>query len=762
MRYKLIASTIAIIVFAASGNIICHLGHTTEITLLNSSGDFLASQDSWWNWSVWDIRTRQQILSGRLDTNRMLPKVSLKNGVFIVPCLDGFWIYHLPDVTPSTVEADSVDSLRLTSDGKFIWSCSKTSLRVWDANGAQVLKLAGNHLQSSIVSDSSKLYIANKGMDSLVIISQSDFNERSSCRFEGTFHSWMMEGQRFLTLQGTIIRIYSATGARESMHDLEITAGLSCYGSYFWTYPAGVPDNNLRIYKVENSDVPVKTIECGVSATVECKNGFLGICPYGIDSIVICKLGRDSITMIKNEGAGPYISAFESDLQGTWYSGNQSGVINYANNAQQPRCLNYGRVRALAGTPDGKLAAATSSKKILIFQCNDSSATLMDSIDHNSSALQFSDDGAILASQTNTFDDEYTPYASSLYLFNTETHGVIRNWIFSNDHNFDSLGRLFDFDLSKNGAVVGLRIGMWKSENTHFEYFHKTYRLDRDSAVLVVPDNYTFNSLYVVSLQLSPDGSFSAIIGDSIVKIYRDNELINACNGKMGGWYDTGKFIMNKYRTVINPEWKWGPQTVWAGTYLTDTSCTLDSSLKFPSEIFKSTFISDSEAFAPDHWPGFTSGWSMYNVHSGRKVFSTMDLSPQRVPYPLATNVGSDFVIYQTLTTLNTINWRQNQSAVHQKVTTTPRVTISIGMNRSNVKISFSLKKQGFVTFTIFSLRGELINSRSVGNCSAGFHSLTIPLKAIFGNCMQAANPVVIALKTDNEIIGYKKMFFLK
>jgi hypothetical protein len=258
-------------------------------------------------------------------------------------------------------------------------------------------------------------------------------------------------------------------------------------------------------------------------------------------------------------------------------------------------------------------------------------------------------------------------------------------------------------------------------------------------------------SNYQIAPQLNATGKFSALWVDSTVKLYKDNVLINAFSGSFGGWYNDSQFIINKYKDTTT---RWGTFKNWAGTFLIDSSGRLDSSLHFQKDIFKSTAISDSELFCADYWSttGPINSWSIYNLHSGQIVFGTSTLSKyfwQSWP----TTIGSDFIIYQNSTSLDLINWRQNQLAIHSKSNPASHKRNGIKISNNTINMVFTLNCKSPVKLSLFTLNGALVSSVELGSFNSGDHQVTIPQNAVFKNSKIVHNPLVAVIKTESSIL---------
>ncbi len=183
---------------------------------------------------------------------------------------------------------------------------------------------------------------------------------------------------------------------------------------------------------------------------------------------------------------------------------------------------------------NGVVAIATSSDHILIYDINDNTKSLKKTIKYNASNLKLSDDGTILAAQSNIQDYQYSP-ENSLTIFSLQTGNIIQKW----DYYLDGLTYLYDFDFSKKGRIVSRKEVL---SNNWTKYNILINKLDSRELILSLDGGINTDS------KISPDGSGVAIgVNKYQTDIYENGALVSSIKGKLVGWIDDMRLLINTY-----------------------------------------------------------------------------------------------------------------------------------------------------------------------------------------------------------------------
>ncbi|MGA2507375.1 MAG: hypothetical protein ABSF80_07865 [Chitinispirillaceae bacterium] len=704
MNKILVACILIFNVSLAIAGEILDLGHINSISLLKRSGNTILSQDSYC-WVLWNITDTSIIAKGKTGT------VDLKNGTFIIGKNDSLYIFKYPDFLTSTAILKDSINFRLTYDGNYIWGFNKNYLRVWNPQGIQLASIIGNFSSASdkISIDTSGIYIVDSTTDSIEVYSVLNSSKLRTVKFNGVFNSWFLDGQRFITVQGTIVRIYSTSGSQEAINDIGTLGPLRGYGEYYWYFLSGAyPNYPITIYKVGLTN-SVKIINTGVLTTVIPTYGCIGILQWGVDSFSVVSLLKDSVTVINNKGSGPFLTALDADTLCNWTTGNRSGVVNYGISSGSPNILNHGNIRALAGTPNGYFAAAASSGQLLIYRLIGDVATRIDTFNLNSGDIQLSSDGSILACRGSDVDAQYSPNDLSLSAYYLTSHTLIRSWYHNYFHETGS-DYLWDFDLSNDGLFVSQKTGRF---NSVWSYTNIVSKIQNDSTI------FTDNFIYERAPQISPDNQYIANIdaANNLTKIYNAGILTNAISGHFSGWLNGNLLVIDSSVYQINGQ--------------------IDTSYHFNISGNRFQSISDSEVCTNN---GIISdikkGKILYNVNYGNT------LNKLSVP------VGSDYILYNYETSLQLIKWRDSVAGVknyHSDIFKS-EYSLNVKVRNNRLLITFYTKSKEDYTISFFRLNGSLFKRYSLGTLYPGWCSKSFNLNQE----LIAKGVMLIIVKSNN------------
>jgi hypothetical protein len=692
---------------------IANLGHVSEISKLRISDSIGFSLDIQGYWSIWNLNTKVQLVSGNSDTG----SVDFQNYTLINKVKGGIAVFKYPDFdNPQNIITDSA-SFNLSNDGKILWSSNKSCLRIWTTNGKKIIDTNGNFSNVLVNTDSINIYVS-KSDSTCTFIGVYDILTGKfikSIPFDGVFNRWSIDGKRFLTTQSTVVRIYSTNGIREEIRDIGTTGSLGAFGEYYWTYSDGnYPNYPLNLYKIGSQLIPFKTINNSVYTKIVTQCGIIGILPYGIDSFSVVRLLPDSISISKNKGSGPYLSAFAAGSSGRWLTGNKSGVVNCGFLNSSPQTMNYGRIRALAGTNDSIFAAATSSGKVLIYKLKNGSTMLLDTFTHNSSGLQFSSDGKVLASQGNTTDQQYSPDDLSLLIFNVPAHSLSKKFThnYFNDPNSDYLR---DFDLSRDGKYISQLTSTWDG----------SVLIYRNSIIKIANDSTVFqDNISSIAPRLSPANQFIATFSNNLTKIFKNPNLEDSFTGNFLCWLTDDKIVSSdNLKTIIRS----------IGGKIDATYSTLPP-------VQNAILVTDSEIYDRDKK-------LITNIKTGKRLFQLHAEADVSVP------VGTDYLIYTDGVRLLAADWRQASSITYKNNKRTQQDnTLVIKYSSGILKFNVTLNQPDSYSLHIYEINGRLLRQYDSGNLKQGFNSFMLNIQ---DNCKTLqSRTLVISVKNTKGIVS--------
>ncbi len=240
-------------------------------------------------------------------------------GLEVRSATDGSVISTIP-------EPPTVHWYLLATDGSYIAAGSPTALTIWSTSGNVLVSRAGNYASANAFAAPGQILIANGAAGANVIETVSVPTGASSVSavFKGTFNTWFVDGQSFISNLGTSVWIYSSLAVQKEFTSLNaIFAGLAGQGDWFWTFTGaplgtdcglgGCPGGELDIYQVGGSASPAFSgTYAGVSYAVP-SGGTIGV------------VGGGDLTVIDLSGAAPTSTSYPLSYS-AWAYGAQSAT----------------------------------------------------------------------------------------------------------------------------------------------------------------------------------------------------------------------------------------------------------------------------------------------------------------------------------------------------------------------------------------------------------------------------------------------------
>ncbi len=512
------------------------LGHATPIASLTHSGTRVLSTDSTGHWVLWETTGRTKVLDGSAYAALAGDTIIVQHGGLVE-------VRNASDGSLRSTITDVSGAVRLAIDGSYLWTATAEGLSVWAAASGDLLVVrGGNYGAASIFGASGELRIARgpAGADRVELVSISDGSDTLTPPFSGSFHSWFVDGQRFISNLSTRVWIYSKDGVQEATGVLPTIENLTGQAGYVWTYRERTPGYPVDIYAMRSlGAVPVATFSPGVDGLAIPAGRLLGLIPFGQGSINIVDLDLTEVTQTPISVPVAYLTAFAGDFQGNWSVGNVHGVVfDSANIALPggPRSLSYGAAFSVAGSGTGMGAIATASGRIVLFDLSSGPAKLSTEIPFASAHVEMSADAMILAASGNTVDSQYWA-DRSLKVFSLPTAAEVVTWPYSWS-TYPSL--FFDFVLSRGGTRLGQVFGTF---NAPFWQYRRLVT-DLTGSVTVLVDEGP-GTLPVILI--SPNSHLVALpelMGGEITRIYDDGVFVTAVAGSAVGWLADDRLLV--------------------------------------------------------------------------------------------------------------------------------------------------------------------------------------------------------------------------
>lgn len=492
-------------------------------------------------WLLQDFTSGAVLARGENITVAGAPgsNVELENNVMIDLAADGMEIRSATtgQVLATITAPANVAWYHLASDGSYLAAGSPTALTIWSTSGQLLLSQAGNYATAIVYAAPGQILIAQgpAGANVIETVSVPSGTSLVSPTFLGTFNTWFVDGQGFLTNTGNAVWTYSNTAAQRDFTSVTTVAGLAGQGNWIWTFDGrapGVNDGTLTIYQIGASTSPVLSAAFGEDNFAFPSGGTIGITGPGSEQISVVDLSGAIPT--STTYTLPYVPVSYAAVSPTkWIVGDQFGVVfDGTSLGGAPRTLTLGAALGIAGGTS-YFSVATASGNIFYYNSSDDS--LVGTISFPGvSELSSSSDGTVLAAEQNThFAQSVTGRTLNVYSLPSGTVLNTFPYVFPIQP---------EFVLSASGSVMA-------------EYFGNDTTNACNTQVVPTLGGATIycdTTGLIQFAQLSPDGTLIAAgpvatEPNYITNIYQNGTLISAVPGLPIMWLDNGHLLLDEY-----------------------------------------------------------------------------------------------------------------------------------------------------------------------------------------------------------------------
>ena len=586
-------------------NTLLELGHAASIQVLRFVGGHVLSADSSGHWVLWDYTSGAMLASGDgtipfqncnywdevdcpptpfparygnpIDMAGQTFVVTVSNGLEIHDQADGHLISLIdfpglnlfgPDPYAPWALNQFTNWWQLASDGSYICIGSKSGLFILNLQGQMIVSKPGDYSSALSFSSPGAVHVAlgPAGKNVIETILTVDGTSSVSPTFSGQFHSWFVDGGRFLTNESTTVWTYSDIGVQQAVVTLPAVTNLAGEGNWIWIYdttqaPGYPPVYPLNIYPI-GSGTPTLSIDNWASATIAPSGSTLGILSYEIAVEPQRVVLRYQFSVIDLSGSIPvendyifpidYGSAYAAGSSSKWVVGNKYGaILDGRSLASTPRYFGHGIAWSVAGTV-GSAAIGTADGAITIIDPDQK--TLEEAIDFSSVKLALSADGTVLGAAAYASDDDYLT-DRTLKFYSLPSAALISSFPYANPLQNDLTPDLFGFTLSGSGTTIGRVSGVY--QNSAWGYTRQVTDITGNSTIWSDTGTSSIANLntfpwYVNSPLLSPDGTLIAAASgppatNSATSILRNGVSITAVPGVGVGWIDNDRLLVNQY-----------------------------------------------------------------------------------------------------------------------------------------------------------------------------------------------------------------------
>lgn len=551
-------------------------------------------------------------------------------------------VVTLTKTTAFTVNGGTTSIYNIV-DGQFIVDLSSTdyrynavSERIWryvNNNTYQAFAENGTLIKTATIStNGDNLYPYTNTVrykkGALSSIYKYDYTASAEVKvgdFDGTFAKWYVDGEHFITAQGSMVRVYTKDAILVKTFDtgtpISIVGGAS-------NFVVGRTTTDIKVYNVNSNDVNSYPVTSTTRIFITPTN--LALVPRETSTFKVLKYLPGGLDESVLHGTGSDVVHYSSDVD-NWATVSESGIVNYGNLTDpEINTLNFGSLKSMAGTPGGYLALNASSA-VVIYRLTGSSIDAIDTILLDANDVQFKTDGTRLAAHGQAQGEDEP--SLHVYDLSGDEYELERKW------NYSATG----FDLSENGQRV--------AQVTNFSNVKTSFTLAVDSQDSIFLDHDGTPAL-ISSQGTHASTSFAPnfpTAGDDLTKIYENGVLIRELEGFIVRWISDTSFVFNRQDSVVYNHS--GIFSKYRSSHIYGTSGNKVSSFSIPRSVGTVGTvqrISDTE---------FLMNGNVVDIANDTVLF-TFPQTPA-----ISAPVGPDHIAYVEGSRLKLVNWRTSAIA---------------------------------------------------------------------------------------------------
>jgi hypothetical protein len=542
-------SDTVVFTLAVNSGVLLQLGHAESIARIQKSGNRMLTLDLSDVWTLWNAQTAEIIATGK-TLCYCDDVVDLKGSIFTVRRQD-------TPIAPDTIEVRSASDGRLlssftasgatelASDGGYVALFGSENLTVLSPTGTVLFTRNGdysNHRKAFAAPNELRVGGGPAGATTIEKISVPTGASTTVGTFGGTFHSWFLDGERFLTNAGNTVWVYSHAGVQLDLRALPHIENLTGQGDWFWTYRQ-YSSFAFDVYAVGASATPAASYTF-TNATLFPDGDVVGVVSPNLTQFSVVDLSgatpnRTDIT--------PSIDALRSFGVGDdgWMIGNRDGLlVSVPTSGGADRHFSLGRVNAIRASAN-RIVVAMATGAIIYY--NAQTRAEEGRIDYPTSMIELSSDGAVLA----------VAAPRVIRIISLPSATDIEALTFPLNETVNAIS------LSGSGHLIGRVV-----------HVGSTYRRDVStvgSGTLTFSDTRpgTEYGGASVALRLSPSGRVAApserlSSASATTNLYWNNTLTGAASGFPAIWVSDDRVLLHRY------VWGHGGSTQYSDSAIVD------------------------------------------------------------------------------------------------------------------------------------------------------------------------------------------------
>jgi hypothetical protein len=523
------------------------LGHGWDITDMQSISGRLLSHDRGGHWVLWDTSTDTKIVDGDQVglTDPYVPgfmptfwpvalagstvAIGQANGVEVRSSADGHRIAII--ASPNFIDSSNASTKtwwKLSSDGTYLCAGSPSGLNVWSAGGQLLFSRPGDYSSAVAFAAANQIQIATgpAGANVIETISVPGGTSSVGPSFSGTFNSWFLDGQRFLTNTGNTVWTYSSASVQQAIVSFPSISGLVGQGNWITTTSVPYQSPSFQIFAI------------GANSPSATYNSYYTILRSGQTLRIINTDGTGNFLDLSGTTLSPtnftvpiaslsHLSAYAANPASQWFIGDSFGVVvDGPSLSSTPKYFDSGQAWNISGSTN-RVAVALAKGEIDYFGAG--TLALDGTVSLSSSNVQLSSDGSVLAANDLKSNQTLNIYSLPGGTLNT-----------SIPYPTNGMG-LYDFSLSGSGTVLGQTLS-----NGPYASLLQVGPVAAAPTWSTPGDSTNF-------VKVSPDGTSWAVSDgtagshEKTTNIYNNGILTTAFQAWFVGWIDNDRFLVNVY-----------------------------------------------------------------------------------------------------------------------------------------------------------------------------------------------------------------------
>jgi hypothetical protein len=534
---------------AVRDGLLLDVGHVSAVRVLRYSNNRVMSVDEDGRARLHDAQTGARVLAVQSScVANCGNRAELAGDVFVVRQPDTFDVYSAQTgalQNQISSPANEGAQWQVATDGSYLVETKTSGLRVWSTGGASWLSRTGNHTTARIFPAPEQLRIGNSpGITNAVeLVALPAGTSTQTPSYIGTFHSWFLDGARFLTRANNTVLVYSSGAVLEDTAPGVHGERLAGRGDWFWNHRQSAP-YDIGIYEVGSAGTEAANYPTTALTEVVSAPGALGVLGVSTSGLSVIDLSGPA-PAITGHDVHYSPTTFAALSAGQWVYANMDGVVAGGPGTSLPPHYTTGKVRSIAGG-ENRVAIATASGEIHVFDtANDPEGV----IDFSSSRIRMSESGSVLAAEADIFDHPVADRVLRVYALPSQA--VLAEF----PGGFTPGGRhRHDFVMSADGDILGTSN---RNPSGALDYDIERQTFER-SGTPVWNDVVSHDAQDIVdhsglSFRLSPSGTGVAAPNipqyneNAATNLYLNDALTANVPGAPVGWIDDSRLLLNRY-----------------------------------------------------------------------------------------------------------------------------------------------------------------------------------------------------------------------